>query len=556
MEQYANISATRSSFRYPIVFLAFLESDIVHRSSYWDVVTDASNSDNGSNTWKIIQIDEETKRRYDDYADEIRNTIAKSMGSTINRSSFALNALSTNATNVHEAKSRNPESNDIDIDVSMSNNEDQEPEPASKAIPIQVAKPPKKLSFSTNIIHRFMTDKASSDNATMPLQKLLELPGILLDELVSLLKLINANNLFQVNENYLKETTCNLSSDFLPNRYTLLLNCRGKSHWNDGILHYNWLSQYRIQAVLLPTTAFKDISRRIELLQQIPLKDLASVSETIRVAFLLNLYNLLSLHTSLLIPWPSTSNHHQRLLWQSQYARYKVGANFLSLFQIEYGLLRGQKISLDMSIHKDANDSTVIDMKPFQNLALADIDPRVQFALCKPHRSSSRISTSFTYKNLKRMLFESVSSYFVKINASNNHLFRLPKFMRYFSNDYVNYVPPVPSAMVQRPVSATVESDQTKIVEDSSVIVNDWDIAQITTKDHLATSTIPIDRYESSPPTSSNLRIEMILDDSYGGDVDVTDIELQRILRILQLGLDVRDRRIMLRTIKSCFLGR
>jgi hypothetical protein len=580
LDQYASFSASGGVLYYPAVLLAFLESDIVHRSTYWDIIPFTGLDEAGSTqSWKVVQIDEESKARFNAQADEFRHIIANSLQSKSNSTSFALNTLQAIIADV--SMSKVAASPDIDIDVSMTNDEDQQQpaEQSTRAIPIQLSTPSptpapavlKKLSSATRIINPFADKSATttSSSSTLPLQKLLELPGLLLDELISLLNYLDSNSLFQVHDFYRQSirqgnVLSNLSADFLPSAYTLLLNSQGKAKMVDGVLRHNWLSQYRLQAVLLSTTAFRSISRRIELLQQIQMKDLASISENIRFSFVLNLYNLLSLHASLLIPWPSTSNHQARLLWQSQHARYKIGSQYLSLLHIEYGLLRGQQVALDLSTIKDLNDSSSIDMKALQNLALSSVDPRAQFALCKPYRSSPRLISSYTYKNLKRLLYDTISSYFLQINLSSQEHLRLPKFMRYQVDDYLNYIPPVPSARAKSQPIAATEAEEEKVVEPVASVstspVNDWDLAQVTTKDRSAASKVIINQHQSNissfPLQSDHLRLESLFDDAYNGDVRITEAELQRILRILQLGLDVRDRRHMLRSYRSCFLGR
>ena len=100
-----------------------------------------------------------------------------------------------------------------------------------------------------------------------------------------------------------------------------------------------WLLQWRLNRMVLATSAFADFSVLVSKLKTFDLKALKKHSDDEKAAFFVNLYNCMSLHAALLLPWPDVSQGDARALWQ-HHARYNIGGVKLSLLGIEYSIIR------------------------------------------------------------------------------------------------------------------------------------------------------------------------------------------------------------------------
>lgn len=104
-----------------------------------------------------------------------------------------------------------------------------------------------------------------------------------------------------------------------------------------------WLPQFRVRRALLSTTAFREICAAAASLRKLNLKATVTQMENDdRVTFCLNLYNLMALHASVLLPWPRQGDRTGRVHWLRN-ARYEfAGGATLSLLQLEFGILRSR----------------------------------------------------------------------------------------------------------------------------------------------------------------------------------------------------------------------
>lgn len=103
--------------------------------------------------------------------------------------------------------------------------------------------------------------------------------------------------------------------------------------------HPRWLLQWRLNRMVLATSAFADFSVLVSKLKTYNLKSLKKHSDDEKAAFFVNLYNCMSLHASLLLRWPEVSESHARVMWQHR-ARYNIGGVKISLLGIEYSIIR------------------------------------------------------------------------------------------------------------------------------------------------------------------------------------------------------------------------
>lgn len=141
-------------------------------------------------------------------------------------------------------------------------------------------------------------------------------------------------------------------SEFLEGRGISALNCMSTSassevfgEGKDGafppFLCGVWVNQFRLRRLVTCTSAFTDFSNFVAMLNELDLKALRKCNDFEKNSFLLNLYNLISLHAAIVLPWPSVKDRAGRVRWQ-QLARYDIGGTQLSLLQIEYAILRSR----------------------------------------------------------------------------------------------------------------------------------------------------------------------------------------------------------------------
>ena len=108
-----------------------------------------------------------------------------------------------------------------------------------------------------------------------------------------------------------------------------------------------WLSQWRIRRALLCTTAFVDWSESVANLKNLNLRTLRLMSNEEKLCFCINLYNLICLHASILMPWPKLTDRLGRIVWMKN-ARYQIGSGTISLLQLEHCLLRANLCNVDL----------------------------------------------------------------------------------------------------------------------------------------------------------------------------------------------------------------
>lgn len=109
-----------------------------------------------------------------------------------------------------------------------------------------------------------------------------------------------------------------------------------------------WISQFRARNMLLLSTAFHDITRSVEALRGLSMKDVNKfLSNNEKLSFLLNLYNLMSLHASVLVHWPPAHDAIGRVKWQHT-VKYQFSSSELSLLKLEHGIIRSMSQKLDV----------------------------------------------------------------------------------------------------------------------------------------------------------------------------------------------------------------
>lgn len=184
---------------------------------------------------------------------------------------------------------------------------------------------------------------SASEDST---EQLLSLPGKALSELLQMLDALCCDRI----------TTCSKSDlQFLPNQYFQIIDSQAKSQVSDSGLPSSetaskglWISQWRIRNTLVGTSAFSEFGKMVSKLRNINLKEIKeNLSDSFKMTFLLNLFNLISVHASILSIWPNVGDRSGRVQWLNS-SRYRVGSSTLSLLQIEYGLLRARSKPLDL----------------------------------------------------------------------------------------------------------------------------------------------------------------------------------------------------------------
>jgi hypothetical protein len=141
-------------------------------------------------------------------------------------------------------------------------------------------------------------------------------------------------------------------TEFIQGRGVGILDCMSTSATSDvyaegkdgGFAPYLcglWVQQWRLRNIIVPTSAFAQISLAVHSLTNMDLREMKSLSDIGKIAFLMNLYNLLSLHASIMLPWPHVKDRAGRVRWQ-QAARYDIGGAPISLIHIEYMLIKSR----------------------------------------------------------------------------------------------------------------------------------------------------------------------------------------------------------------------
>ena len=225
-----------------------------------------------------------------------------------------------------------------------------------------------------------------------------------------------------------------------------------------------WVSQWRLRRVIASTSAFADICKAVSQLKSLSVKQLKRSSDSQKISFLINLYNLISLHATVLLPWPSVSDAPGRCRWQSL-ARYQIGDIELSLLQIEYALLRSRLVSWPMPTVPhcpDVRTPSPSDIKHLSSLLPKQVDVRVLMALALPFRSSY---ACFVYlgdqsdpsldhaQSLQKELFDLVADFLVRrIKCySDESKLLLPKVLRRYMQDVIlfrkSYEKHIPSSL-------------------------------------------------------------------------------------------------------------
>jgi hypothetical protein len=331
---------------------------------------------------------------------------------------------------------------------------------------------------------------AATSKPSLSVREMLALPGEVLQELSSLLAFLRANDVTAYKANDSCRDARGNCVDFITLKELLCLDmgalgllselddnsdpseAESSTHsWvavsqKTNMEYGAWVSQHRIRNAILGTTAFQDICRKVERLQTIDLDELERkqhlppaqsvntrmISNDEKLVFCVNLYNLLSLHASIMLPWPAAAQSSvrasvstsacsalmgalvptqacamQRVLWQV-HAKYRVGKQNLSLFQLEHGILRSltpHNVYIAALINNNATSvvgswlpsvmanleiayPSIADVKAFaplipnlyQNtvslseggasggLGMGNGDPRVPFMLRLPHHTS------------------------------------------------------------------------------------------------------------------------------------------------------------------------
>lgn len=199
--------------------------------------------------------------------------------------------------------------------------------------------------------------------------QLLALPALALASLMDLLKFIHASELFEIPSNSTSSSSSSSAHipgststpDCLSAQETVALNSVTKyihpSNVTPATASINpanlasanglWLSQWRLRKAVTSTTAFQELTALLASLKKLNVREIRKLSNDEKLCFWVNLYNLMSLHASLLIPWPRLGDTASRMHWLKN-ARYEVGPATISLLQVEFGILRSTLTCLDL----------------------------------------------------------------------------------------------------------------------------------------------------------------------------------------------------------------
>lgn len=296
---------------FPQAFLAFLESDICDRSGHYDIIS----KPDSENEWMTIDTTEDHRMERDMIADKIRTVICSQILPSMNDETVPIPTVALNTMDISGSVNGNLSQShgggnlstpaniaaspheevdvrmsDDDIDTTLISNDSIKEIDSASSIINPISKSHKASSFLPKLSTLTAALSTSTNGSSLSTQKLIELPGVLLNDLVTLLQYCGVEEMTESLESWNQfasshDTSRNITTDEIPKEYSIILDSNLKaSDSNDckDILRPTWLTQWRVQNLLLSTTAFRNIISLTEQLQYLTLKDLATLTESTR----------------------------------------------------------------------------------------------------------------------------------------------------------------------------------------------------------------------------------------------------------------------------------
>ena len=273
--------------------------------------------------------------------------------------------------------------------------------------------------------------KSLSKSSKLAPSKLLALPATLINEIIKLLKYIKIDKI--QSKTFAEQRSDHVGADgfsVIDNNATTNTNSSATTSDGSGF----WIMQWRLNQIILSTTAFHDILTRIEALKDLNLNNLKdlNLSDEDIVSFLINLYNLMMLHASIVTTWSKDKNE---LMKKKQDIKYKFASGSISLIQIEYYLLYSKcsGISFNYPTFLPSTEYTLPSKKInelFGSLQITKSNPMWYFLLGQPYKSAVVIPGVLYPDNLMSTTSAALSEYLKRNVLINQKSVILPKILR------------------------------------------------------------------------------------------------------------------------------
>lgn len=161
--------------------------------------------------------------------------------------------------------------------------------------------------------------------------------------------------------------------------------------------------------------------------------DPSTFSEEEKLAFWINLYNSLLLHTFLTEGCPST---HLKRIAMLKTASYNVGGHVISALEIEYSVLRSH--SFRSAVAKALKGRHFAADDPRSAWALSRAEPRVSFAL-SPGTFCAPPLQAFTAEGIWVELEEAKDRYLeLAVGMTPDNKVILPKLLEWYAPDFAS----------------------------------------------------------------------------------------------------------------------
>ena len=341
-----------------------------------------------------------------------------------------------------------------------------------------------------------------------------------------------------------------MKSDQLPGHCMNIIDSTGSN--SNSV---QWIMQWRLNQIVLSTTAFHEILVRIEALKELSfnnLKDI-SINDDVVIIFLINLYNLMTLHASIVTPW-SLGKKDQ--IKRKHDTRYKFASGSVSLMQIEHYLLYAKNFSVSFN-HPTFLPSTDYSIpspaelgKTFGQLHLTKSNPLLFFLLGQPYKSGVKIQAVVDKDNLTTSLSTSISEFLKRNILINSKSIILPNILRRLGQG-LNESEETYSFDDNLEIDNLIETLEKSVgPQPGAVSLSDWDRAEIIFGG-------AIDSIDGDELISKMNQIPLgIVNKQSQGNFLICAHTFVKLKTILNIGVEARDRTSMFVVYPNCFVGK
>eukprot|EP00127_Corallochytrium_limacisporum_P001796 Clim_evm3s84 gene=Clim_evmTU3s84 len=181
--------------------------------------------------------------------------------------------------------------------------------------------------------------------------------------------------------------------------------------------------------------AYQDLLQLFRATAQLQAVDLSGLSQLQLLAFWLNIYHILAMHTCLVLGTPSSLTERKQFFFD---AAYEVGGVLLTLSELEHCILRAPMSMPRTNFLVKSFLPRFRSSDPRKSLALAESDPRVSFVLNNGSQSSPSFIMAFHEDVLDQQLHLATEMYIgheVRISSDGRSLV-LPRVLDYYWQDF------------------------------------------------------------------------------------------------------------------------